>query len=64
MEKNNRALRRLKKGLLQIFHLQQPSHKIFDFVAYIDWFQGIKCPEMAVFDLQNQYPRADTLQMK
>ncbi len=35
--------------------MQQPSHKIFDFVAYIDWFQGIKCPEMAVFDRQNQY---------
>ena len=39
-----------QKGLLQIFHLQQPSHKNFDFVAYIDWFQGIKRPEMAVFD--------------
>ncbi|MBQ3255954.1 MAG: hypothetical protein IJA67_00860 [Oscillospiraceae bacterium] len=55
---------RIAVGLLQIFHLQQPSHKIFDFVAYIDWFQGIRCPEMAVFDRQNQYPRADALQMR
>jgi len=39
-----------KKGLLQMFHLQQHSYKIFDFVAYIDWFQGVKRPEMAVFD--------------
>ena len=38
-------------------YLQQPRHKIFDFVAYIDWFQGIKCPEMAFFDQQNQYSR-------
>ncbi len=44
-----------------MFHLQQPSHKIFDFMAYIDWFQGIKCPEMAVFDRQNQYQGADAL---
>ena len=47
-----------------MFHLQQPSHKIFDFMAYIDWFQSIKCPEMAVFDRQNQYQRADALQMR
>ena len=37
--------------------MRQPSHKIFDFVAYIDWFQGVKRPEMAVIDRQNQYPR-------
>ncbi len=45
-------------------HLQQPSHKIFDFLAYIDWLQGIKCSEMAVFDRQNQYQGADALQMR
>ena len=38
-------------------HLKQPSHKIFDFGVYIDWFSGIKCPKMTVIDRQNQYPR-------
>ena len=47
-----------------MFHLQQPSHKIFDFGAFIDWFQGIVCPEMTVIDRQNQYPWADALQMR
>ncbi|MBO5275005.1 MAG: hypothetical protein IJA85_01820 [Clostridia bacterium] len=45
-------------------HLQQPSPQIFDYGAFIDWFQGVKRPEMAVFDRQNQYPRADALQMR
>ncbi|MBQ4575819.1 MAG: hypothetical protein IJA85_11600, partial [Clostridia bacterium] len=44
--------------------LQQPSHKIFDFVAYIDWFQGVKRPGMAVFDRQNQYSRDCRMQMR
>ena len=34
-------------------HLKQPSHKIFDLVAQIDWFSGIKYPKMTVIDRQN-----------
>ena len=45
-------------------HLKQFSHKIFDLGSYINWFQGIFYPEMAVIDRQNQYPRADLLQMR
>ena len=45
-------------------NLQQPSHKIFDFVAYIDWVQGVLRPEMAVFDRQNQYSRDCRMQMR
>ncbi|MBQ4574011.1 MAG: hypothetical protein IJA85_02340, partial [Clostridia bacterium] len=47
----------ISKGAVANENLQQPSHKIFDFVAYIDWFQGVKRPGMAVFDRQNQYSR-------
>ena len=42
-------------------HLQQPSLKIFDFEALIDWFQGVKRLEMAVAYRQNQYTRAVAL---
>ena len=54
----------MKKGLLQIEHLKQPSHKTFDFVAHIDWFSGIKCPKMTVIDRQNQYQRGCRMQMR
>ena len=47
-----------------MFHLQQLSHKIFDFMAYIDWFQGVLRPEMAVYDRHNQYSRDCRMSMR
>ena len=53
-----------KQGLLRMFHLQQPSLKIFDFGALIDWFQGEASLEMAVAYRQNQYTRAVAFTMR